>query len=165
MLDLFNAYRADAQQIVSVFLALAIWRWGAGPERWLIGIFIATMVMPIYAFWLLGLGDSVAGPFSWIYVIIDLVATAMFVVIALNANRNYPIWVAAFQLVAIGAHVVKGLVDTVSPLAYAILAISPSYFELLLILAGFIRHVRRERRFGPYREWRQTRRPTNLVRV
>lgn len=165
MLDLFNAYRADAQQIVSVFLALAIWRWGAGPERWLIGTFIATMVVPVVAFPLLGLGNVVLGPYSWVSGITDFVAAAMFVVIALNANRNYPIWIAAFQLVAIGAHVVKGLVDTVSPLAYAILAISPSYFELLLILAGFIRHVRRERRFGPYREWRQTSRPASLVQV
>jgi hypothetical protein len=156
MLDLFNAYRADAQHIVSALLALAIWRWGAAPERWLIGTFVATMVLPIYAFNFFDLGAPAIGPFAWAFVIIDLFAAAAFLGIALNANRNYPLWIAGFQLVAMGAHMVRGLVDSVSPLAYAMLAIGPSYFQLLLILSGFVRHLHRKRRFGPYREWRVT---------
>jgi hypothetical protein len=49
---------------------------------------------------------------------------------------------------------VDAVADSASPLAIAILVIGPSYFQLLLLLTGFIRHVRRERRFGPYRAWR-----------
>lgn len=154
LLDFFNNYRSDAQHIASVLLALAIWRWGAGPERWLISIFIAAMVMPVYAYWLLDLGDAAIGPYAGAYVLIDLLACAAFVAVALNANRNYPLWIAGFQLVVMVAHLVRSVVDSVSPLAFAILMIGPSYVQLLLLTGGFLRHRQREHRFGPYREWR-----------
>ncbi|MBI1402297.1 MAG: hypothetical protein GC147_03680 [Porphyrobacter sp.] len=153
-LELFNEYRLEAQHIASVVLALAIWRRGAAPERWLIGVYLLTMVAPLYVARLLGLGNLVFGPHAWIYIALDVVAAVLFVGIALNANRNYPLAVAGFQLVALGAHGVRELGDAVSPFAYVILAIGPSYCQLLLIFAGFVRHIRRERRFGPYREWR-----------
>ncbi|MDP2130759.1 MAG: hypothetical protein Q8J79_07835 [Erythrobacter sp.] len=156
MLELFNSYRGDAQHIASVLLALAIWRWGAAPERWLIALFVATMVVPLYLFSLLGLGNPAFGPNAGLYVGIDLLAGVGFVAVALNANRNYPLWIAGFQLVAISAHAVKGLVDTVSPIAYLILASGPSYCQLALIFAGFTRHVTRTRQFGPYRDWRSS---------
>lgn len=154
LLDLLNLYRADAQHIASVLLALAIWRWGAAPERLLIGVFVATMVAPFYLFKLFALGSPVFGPYAWLWIGIDLFATVSFIAIAVNANRNYPLWIAGFQLVAVGAHAARGLVDAVSPFAYVVLATAPSYCQLLLIFGGFVRHVRRERRFGAYRDWR-----------
>lgn len=154
MLELFNAYRVDAQHIASVILALAILRWGGGPERWLITLFVATMVIPIHAFELLELGNPMFGPAAWLWIGFDLVAGLGFIGIALQANRNYPLWIAGFQLVALGAHTVSGLTDAVSPIAYVVLSSGPSYCQLLLIFAGFVRHVRRERRYGPYRGWR-----------
>lgn len=157
LIDLFNLYRVEVLHIASVVLALAIAFRGAAPERWLIGVFIATMILPFYGARWLNIGNLPFGPYSWAYVAIDLLATAAFVVIALNANRNYPLWVAGFQLVAVGAHAVRGLGEMVSPFAYMVLAVSPSYCQLVLIGAGFIRHQRRERRFGSYREWRVTR--------
>jgi hypothetical protein len=154
MLDLFNAYRVDAQHIASVLLALAIWRWGAAPERWMISLFVLCMVVPLYLFDWLDLGDAVFGPFAWLSITTDLLAATGFCLVAVHANRNYPLWVAGFQLVSISAHMVQGLVDSVSPLAYLILAVGPTYCQLLLIFAGFLRHVGRERRFGHYRSWR-----------
>lgn len=162
LLVLFNEYRIEAQHIASVALALAIWRWGAGPERWLIAVFLATMVVPVYFFQWLGLGFVALGPYAWLYVVVDLVAAIAFVAIAVNANRNYPMWIAAFQLVAMGAHGARGLVDAVSPFAYLVLASGPSYCQLALIFLGFLRHLRRERRFGRYREWRTAHAPFSL---
>jgi hypothetical protein len=157
LIELFNLYRIEALHIASLVLTLAIWRWGAAPERWLIGLFVATMIAPFYFSRWLGISNLPFGPYAWAYVGVDLLATIGFVVIALNANRNYPLWVAGFQLVSVGAHAVRGLGDLVSPFAYIILASGPSYCQLLLIGAGFIRHARRERRFGSYRDWRVTR--------
>lgn len=154
LLELFNAYRVPILHLVSFLLAAAIWRWGGAPERWLIGVFLATMVVPIYAAQWLGLGAYELGIYGSAIVVLDLVAAAMFVCVALNANRNYPLWIAGFQLVAVGAHLVRSMVDNVSPLAVAVLVIGPSYCQLLLLLAGFARHAERQRRFGPYREWR-----------
>ncbi|WP_324074046.1 MAG: hypothetical protein RSE14_12185 [Erythrobacter sp.] len=157
MIEFLNAYRVDAQHITSVFLALAVWRWGGGPERWLTGIFVATMVVPVYLLRGAGLGLPTAGPDAWLYFGIDLVAMAGFGLVALNANRNYPLWVAGFQLVAVGAHMIKGMVEGVSLFALVILIVGPSYCQLLVLIAGFVRHVRREKRFGTYRDWRVAR--------
>jgi nicotinamide riboside transporter PnuC len=154
MLEFFNTYRGDFQQISSIALALAIWRWGGGPERWLIGLFIATMVMPIYLFQIFALGEPATGPNAWLYSAFDLVAAAGFTLVALGANRNYPLWIAGLQLVVVGTHAVKGLVDDISLFAQVILIVGPAYCQLTLILIGFLRHVRRERRFGSYRDWR-----------
>lgn len=165
LLDLFNTYRADVQHIASALLALAIWRWGAGPERWLIGLFIGTMVLPAYLFQVLGSDVPTEGPYAWLYLCFDLIAVAGFTIIALNANRNYPLWIAGFQLVAIGTYAVKAMVDGISVLAMVLLIVGPAYCQLLLILAGFVRHVRRERRFGSYRDWRITRGQLPVVRA
>lgn len=152
--DLFNAYRAPAQHLISLLLAGAVWRWGGAPERWSMTVFIVTMVVPIYVVAWFSPVPAEVGPYAGFYVLIDLVAAGLFVAIALNANRNYPLWVAGFQLVAVFAHLVKAAVDSVSPLAFAILMIGPSYVQLLLLAGGFLRHVQRQSRFGPYREWR-----------
>ncbi len=157
LLELYNEYRVLAQHIASVLLALAIWRRGAAPERWLIGLFIATMVAPVYVFRVLGLGNLNIGEYAWVTVSLDVVALVAFVLVALNANRNYPLWIAGFQLVAIGAHAARGLIDSVSLLAFLLLSAGPAYCQLVLIFGGFVRHVRRQQRFGPYRDWRTTR--------
>lgn len=154
LLELFNAYRAPAQHLVSLLLAVAIWRWGGAPERWLIGVFLAAMVLPIYIGRWLGFDALEVGPTSVGTVLFDLLAAVLFTSVALRANRNYPLWIAGFQLVAVGAHLVQSMVDKVSPLAFAILIIGPSYCQLLLLIGGFVRHVERQRQFGPYREWR-----------
>ena len=156
-LDLFNAYRVPVQHLTSMLLAAASWRWGGSPERWLIGIFLGAMVLPTYVFRLLGIVDALeTGPYAPVVALIDMCAAILFVVVALHANRNYPLWIAGFQLVAVGGHLVRSLLDSVSPLAVAFLVIGPAYCQLLLLLVGFVRHVQRERRFGQYREWRPT---------
>lgn len=156
MLELFNAYRVPAHHLTSILLAAAIFRWGGAPERWLISVFIATMVAPMWGVYLLDIGAAEISPFAPAIIMLDLLAATLFIAVALNANRNYPLWVAGFQLVAVVAHVVRALVDSVSPLAYAILVIGPSYAQLLLLLGGFARHVMRTRRYGRYRDWRLT---------
>ena len=57
-------------------------------------------------------------------------------------------------MVAASAHAVRYLTDVVSPIAYAILVIGPSYFQLFFMLVGLIRHIRREKKHGEYRNWR-----------
>lgn len=154
-LEYFNAYRASAQHLASLLLAAAIWRWGGSPERWLIGTFLATMVVPVYISRWLNVGTGLeTGPYAHYVMLLDLIAGVLFVGIALRANRNYPLWIAGFQLVAVGTHLVRGMVDGIVPLAVAILVIGPAYCQLVILAGGFARHVLRLRRFGRYRDWR-----------
>ncbi len=154
LLFYYNAYRVPAQHCVAILLTGAAWRWGGAPERWLTATFTATMVVPIYFLWWFNPERSDAHPFMTMHMPLDVIAAVLFVGIALNANRNYPLWVAGFQVVALGAHLVDLVADGVSTLALAILISGPAYCQLLLLIAGFVRHVRREQRFGHYRDWR-----------
>lgn len=155
MLELLNLYRADAQYVVSLALGLAVLRYGGGPERAVGLVLVGIVVMPAMVARLTGLTNAMLfGDLAWIYVLLDAIAAVAFIAIALKANRAYPLWVAGFQLVSMSAHLVRRLVDTVSPLAYAVLAIGPSYGQLLLLLGGLIFHILRRRRHGPYRDWR-----------
>lgn len=161
LLDFFNVYRVAAQHLFAILLAAAIWRWGGGPERWLAAIFIASMVVPVYPIrWVWDVTGSY-DTYTQAWFVIDVIAAGLFVAVALNANRNYPLWIAGFQVVALVAYVVQALVEAVSPLASAILIIGPSYCILLVLGAGFVRHLVRLRRFGPYRDWRES--PPSLL--
>lgn len=154
MLEWLNLYRADVQHVASLVLGLAMWRYGAGPERALGAVFAVLVIMPAQIGRQIGPEANMFGELGWLYVAFDSLAAGAFMVIALNANRNYPMWIAALQLVAMSAHVVRSFVDAVSPMAYAILAVGPSYCQLALLLGGFVRHRLRSRRFGRYRDWR-----------
>lgn len=154
LLEFLNAYRGDLQYIASILLALAMWRWGAGPERGMAIMFTGVMVAPSALFRLFADRSMLFGDFAVLYIAVDVLALAGFMAIALNANRNYPLWVAGFQLVAVGSHIVQGVVDAASPIAYVILAVGPSYCQLVILLAGLVRHRRRLKRYGPYRDWR-----------
>lgn len=154
MLEWLISYRADAQHIGSLILGLAMWRLGGGPERAAGAAFIGLLIVPAMTARLTGFSLVMFGDLAWTYVLLDIAAAGAFVVIALNANRGYLLWIAGFQLVAVSAHVVRMVIDTVSPIAYVILAVGPSYSQLLLLWAGLISHRQRLRRHGPYRDWR-----------
>ena len=135
-------------------LVLAAWRWGAGPERFLAGILVwfhaADAVNHALA--------SPEGGFS-IYTghfVIDAVAAVVALGVAVQANRIYPLWFAAFQLLALFAQIARDLAPGVAQLAYQVLYIGPSYFQILLLAGGIWLHHRRVRRIGRYRSWRSS---------
>ncbi|QFT78882.1 hypothetical protein [Erythrobacter sp. THAF29] len=154
MFDLVIEYRVEAQRILSFVLLIAALRWGGAPEKILAVVFVAIFTVPLTAFEILTDSPLMFGGSTIVRVGLDLVALALFMFVALNANRSYPLWVAGFQVVALAAHMVSGIVDVITPLAYAILVIGPSYFQLIFMAVGLMLHIRRKKRYGQYRDWR-----------
>ncbi len=154
MLEFIIEYRDDAQHAVSLALGLAAWRWGGNPERAVAIVFVSLFTLPNMI-----IPHVMGSAFLFIqggmfYAAVDIVAAIAFTAIALNANRNYTLWIAGFQLVATSAHGVRIVIDAVTPMAHAVMVIGPSYFQLLILAIGLWRHVKREKRFGEYRDWR-----------
>lgn len=141
-------------QLVAIGLvALAAWRVGGGPERMLAGVLVGLMVSSqFYHHVVEGLPFM---PSRWAaYFVLDGAALAVAIAVALRANRIYPLWFAAFQLVAVLAHLAREIATGVAQLAYMIMYIGPSYCQIFLLAGGLLAHHRRVRRFGSYRSWR-----------
>lgn len=152
--DFISAHLADIQNFIFVSLLFAMWRWGGGPERGLAIVFGSTIVVPSLVFQTLSDGIDDLGAFSLFFGLADTAALGGLILVALNANRTYPMLIAAFQVVAFGSHLVKGTVDQVSPEAHLVLAAAPGFCQVALLFAGLVQHRIRLSRFGPYRDWR-----------
>lgn len=163
MLQLFaSEYRLIAQDVLSVVLLISAFIWGGAPERavaaaWFLifqGLsFLRKLVWP--------------GPIQLMDIDIflastDVIACIVFVAIALYANRNYTLWIAAMQVLAASAHVARGLVESIAPVAYVVMVAAPGWIQLLILAIGLVRHVRRKRQYGTYRDWRLVANPGNF---
>ncbi|MHA6332809.1 hypothetical protein ACXYL9_03915 [Qipengyuania sp. CAU 1752] len=90
---------------------------------------------------------------AW-HLLLDTGALFAFVLIALRANRFYPLVLAAAQLVAFSAHLVRMMVEPVSSLSYFLLYTTPFWFQLFILAGGLAHHYHRSTTIGRYRDWR-----------
>lgn len=141
------------QNIAIAFLVFASWRWGGGPERLLAGVL---------AWFRIGdwINHAVFGPWADLaavdtgHVVIDGVGLAVAVFVALYANRWYPLWFAALQLIVLASHLALAVTPGIAPLAFYLIYLVPSYLQIMLVAGGTWAHRRRVRRHGIYRSWR-----------
>lgn len=125
----------------------AIWRGGA-PERitgWLlIGAAILTLVVghpSQYSHLELGM------------FLIDLALLICLVVIALKADRLWPMVLAALHLDSTAVHILKLFDAELIRVTYAVMIVMWSYPMLLILAIGTLRHQRRLAQFGEDRAW------------
>lgn len=147
-------YRFLVQDLVFYGVFFATLAWGAGPERMIAGtwlVFFEILPKLYRAIWSEGYQLEQVDLF---YASMDGIAAAVWVFVALYANRNYPLVIAAMQLLVMAAHLARGLIEIISPVAYATMMIAPGWIQLVILATGLARHVSRQRRYGPYREWR-----------
>lgn len=84
---------------------------------------------------------------------VDLMAFAGMAVIALYADRKWPLWTAALQLLACAAHLVRILSIKVEPLVYGTMKAAPTFAVLFVLVIGTEMHRRRLRRHGADPSW------------
>ncbi len=155
MLELLaSEYRAITQDILAWSICSAALLWGGGPER---AVAVTWLVLFEVTGWIynLVLGAGVLlTDVDYFLATIDVLAAAIWITIALYANRNYTLWIAGMQVLAMTAHLARGLAETISPIAYITMVVAPGWFQLIFLAIGLIRHISRKRRFGEYRDWR-----------
>ncbi|MXP13628.1 hypothetical protein GRI44_02525 [Altererythrobacter confluentis] len=127
--------------------------WGAGPERSLAGILIGLGLADHIYHAVTGVGFQISG-IDVGHAILDSIALLGALAVALQANRTYTLWFASFQLIALLGHLGRELVTGAGQIVYAVTTIAPSYFQIGLLALGTLMHVRRKRRIGKYKSWR-----------
>lgn len=146
--------RIIAQDALAFILCLAALFWGGGPERAVAAtwFFIFEIAGRAYrAIW--GASIQLVGV-DYFLASSDILAGIIWILIALYANRTYVLWIAGLQMLAIMAHLARGLAESISPIGYGVMVVAPGWFQLFLLAGGLIGHVRRKRKYGPYRDWR-----------
>ena len=87
---------------------------------------------------------------------IDLLMLLLFGYLSIRANRIYPLWMFAAQIISTLMHIDRQLSSSMEPVAYMVLTRLPSYIQIIVLALGLIAHRRRIRRFGTYRSWRNS---------
>ncbi|HEY0043539.1 MAG TPA: hypothetical protein VGB62_03210 [Allosphingosinicella sp.] len=84
---------------------------------------------------------------------VDVAMLLALLVLALRAERFWPLWVTALQVIGTAGHTVKLADPRVFPLAYAIVLALWSYPMLILLAFGTWNHQRRLTRSGADKSW------------
>jgi hypothetical protein len=148
-----GSFRPELQIFSTIALSLAALRWGAGPERASMFAFLLFWILEPFLELVVGTGTQ-RGTVDPGGATMDGIVAVVFIGIALYANRSYPLWLAAFQLISALSHLMRWIDPGMNSLAYAIMAIAPSWALLITIGIGIWRHHNRVKRFGPYKSWR-----------
>ena len=91
--------------------------------------------------------------FSLVRLGLDAAILLVLVLIALKANRWWPIWLSALQLIVVAGHVAAYLkIPAVSGVYWGMTAL-PAYPELIILLFGIIRHKKRITAVTRYPDW------------
>jgi hypothetical protein len=139
-----------ASLLVAVVLSV---KHGGLPER-LAATVIAAWILTDWTY------HQVFGPSGFatvdpVHVVLDGAELSALMIIALRANRMWPMWAAGAQLICVCGHlaVFMGLAGGMQR-AYWAMTQLPQYIQLCALLLGVAAHARRTRRVGPYRSWR-----------
>jgi hypothetical protein len=84
---------------------------------------------------------------------VDLAMLAALFAVALRADRLWPLWVTALQLIGVAGHAVKLVDAQVIRQAYAFVMAFWSYPMLALLVFGTWNHQRRLAKFGADKSW------------
>lgn len=135
--------------LLAVSLLYAL-RKGGGPERAAAIVFIFMTISDPFVHALTPYNYAKLDPGHFI---IDLMGWCALLVIALRAERLWPLWVSSLQTISLIAHITKYLDYSIHPFVYAIMQVASSYPLLLLLILGTYNHQVRLQQSGNDRPW------------
>ena len=156
LLALTSAWRIYLQDIWTIALLIACFIWGGGPEKASIAIWMVVFtVAGVYRDYLNSTVPQSPDFLDDIFLpsfVPEVVVLIGYVALALVANRQYVFWLAAWQIIAVMGHVVRGLDDAISPFAYVLMYAGPGWMQIWIMTGALIIHMRREK--NRYADWR-----------
>jgi hypothetical protein len=124
--------------------------WGGRPERLTVLIFVPGFL----------LSALVLSPLSQRYAnvefgtfLVDFAMLVAFVILALNAERYWPLWMSAMQAIQVISHLPIIFIPELLPQAYGAVIAIWSYPMLALLAIGTFRHQQRLKKFGADKSW------------
>jgi hypothetical protein len=137
----------DKMAFFSTLLATCFYAWNRGgkPERVAALLFITAAVVST----MLASNDSVLfSNIEWGLFFVDILLAAFLIWLALSADRYWPMWLSALQIVSVLMHPAFGFSQNKMAMAYAIASIFWSYPMMLILILGTIRHSQRNQKVG-----------------
>jgi hypothetical protein len=145
----FEVLLAMALYFAAAFIAM--YRGGA-PER-IAGAIIVSWILSDVTYHLF-YGPSGFDVVDPVHLVIDGGELLAIMWLALRANRMWPLWAAAAQLICVAGHLAAFVDVSGMKRAYWAMTQLPAYIQLIALVCGAIAHARRFERIGPYRSWR-----------
>ena len=142
------------QDILALAICLAALVWGGGPERAIAAVWLIFFELASHSYDLFLRDGYQFAQIDGFLASLDVSAGVPLIAIALNANRNYPLVIAAIQLLAMSAHLARGVIEAISPIAYFTMLVAPGWILLIVLGLGVMRHKARLERHHEYRDWR-----------
>lgn len=130
---------------------LAVWR-GGGPERvagaLLLAVFVVDEIRAVL------FGRTAYLVFEPLLLAANVTELAVFTWLAIKANRLWPVVAAAMKLVSLLAHLFALTMSIGMTQAYFVMVELPGVLTIIALAFGTFAHWRRQRRIGPYPDWR-----------
>lgn len=139
--------------LLFVVSTLVAYRRGGPPEQLAAAVIIGWILAD--ATYHLLFGPSGFASVDPVHLVLDGGEMVAILWIALRANRMWPLWAAAAQLICVSGHVAALIEPGGMRRAYWAMTQLPQYIQLTALLLGAAAHARRERVIGPYRSWRE----------
>jgi hypothetical protein len=124
--------------------------WGGAPER------IAAVIITLGVVASALVASPYTNRFQGVEVNIMAVDTVMllsFVLLALYADRFWPMWISSMQLILVLSHLPKLMMTAILSQSYMVLSAMWAYPIVLMLIIGTIRHRKRLKEFGTDYSW------------
>jgi len=145
----FEVVLALTVVFAAAFVAVAR---GGPPERLAAAIIVCWIIAD--ASYHLVFGPSGFDRVDPVHLVLDSGELVAIMWLALQANRIWPLWAAAAQLICVSGHIAVFVSPEGMRRAYWALTQIPQYVQLIALVLGAVAHARRFERIGPYRSWR-----------
>ena len=126
--------------LLLAIVALAFLK-GGRPEKSVAAVMVSMLLIDYPNHFFFGYGSYESVDIG--HLVIDTVALVALVVIALQADRFWTLWVASAQLISVVSHVLRLLAVEMNPFIYAVMNRWPFAVMMLVLLTGTLLHIRR----------------------